>query len=201
MVRITSAIVVFSFVLAALASPLSKRTVAQVESDISNINDQVNSLNTAIEAFPDSGGSLSEALAIHTSATNLETAINSATSDTQAIYLHDLTLHSSSLIDVQATDPFSDADGQTILSQVQALEPNITSALQNIVEKKPAFEALPIGGIPALVEQDLQTLESDTSAFANALIANTPADLLDQANSIKSDIDSAFATAVAAYAS
>ncbi|THH14455.1 hypothetical protein EW146_g5883 [Bondarzewia mesenterica] len=200
MVRISSAIVVFPFVLAALASPLSKRTAAQVEYDISNIDNQVNVLNTAIEAFPDSGGSLVDALAIHTGATYLETAINSATSDTQARYLHDLTLHSSSLIDVQATNPFSDADGQTILSQLRALGSDIISALQHLVTKKSAFEASPISDIPTL-EQDLRTLESDTSAFEDAIIANTPADLLDQANSIKSDVDSALTKAVAAYAS
>jgi hypothetical protein len=39
-----------------------KRTVAQIEADIAIITQDVNNLNDAINSFPDSGGTLSEAL-------------------------------------------------------------------------------------------------------------------------------------------
>lgn len=119
----------------------------------------------------------------------------------------------------KATGPVDESDGQTIISAVEAFESTIVSALNTIVTEKAAFQALPIGGIPALVLQDLQTLNTDTTAFENALIASAPvspsgfswfefvitddsvlqADLVSQAQSISSSINAAFAAAIAAY--
>jgi len=168
--------------LTVIASPFNKRTVAQVEADIATINTDVNSLNTAINGFPATGGTLAEALAIHTDATNLETAITKGTTD------------------VQNTGAVSEADGTTILKSVQAIQPTIISALNGIVAKKAAFQALPLGGVPALVKADLNTLNTDTSAFEAALIAAAPADLVANATAIKTAIDAAFSNAIAAYA-
>ncbi|KAK7034600.1 hypothetical protein VNI00_012231 [Paramarasmius palmivorus] len=181
MVQILSSFVFVLSAAAAFASPV-KRDVATVKADIANIATQVTSLNNAIQAFPSSGGSLANALAIHNSAVSLDTAVKKATTD------------------VQATDPFSDADSADILASVEAIEPTIESALTGIVEKKPAFDALPIGGVSALVRQDLNNLNTDTLALADSLIAKASAGTVDQANTIKSNIASAFATAIAAYA-
>jgi len=60
------------------------------------------------------------------------------------------------------------------LNAVQGLEPAIISTLDDIVDKKPAFVALPIGGIPALVLQDLENLSASTVTFENALISKSP---------------------------
>lgn len=77
---------------------------------------------------------------------------------------------------------------------MQNLEPKILDALTVIAAKKPAFQgksvsphiashtfntcitlaALPIGGIPALILQDLTFLQGNVSAFADALIADSP---------------------------
>ncbi|KAL0568528.1 hypothetical protein V5O48_013455 [Marasmius crinis-equi] len=164
----------------ALATPF-KRDVATVKADIATISTQVNALDTSINAFPNTGGTLASALAIHNAAVTLDTSVKKAVTDTQA------------------TSAFSEADGQSILSSVEAIEPTILDALNGIVAKKAAFQALPIGGIPALVLQDLKNLNTDTGAFADALIAKSPADLVTQANQIKTTIANAFATAIAAY--
>lgn len=88
------------------------------------------------------------------------------------------------------------ADGTTILDDVSAISPVIQTALTNIVAKKPAFTSErhlrpptklysrdlkqhlalngEVGGILALVLQDLEDLNSNTTAFANALIADAP---------------------------
>ncbi|KAK1230748.1 hypothetical protein PQX77_006154 [Marasmius sp. AFHP31] len=164
----------------ALATPF-KRDVATVKADIAAISTQVTALDTAITNYPNPGGTLAQALAIHNSAVALDNSVKKGTTDTQA------------------TAAFSEADGQSILASVQALVPTIQHALQQIVAKKPAFDALPVGGIPALVLQDLRNLNTDTGAFADALIAKSPADLVTQANQIKTTIANAFATAIAAY--
>ncbi|CAA7268911.1 unnamed protein product [Cyclocybe aegerita] len=169
--------VILSFTGVALAV-----TVATVLSDIATISSQTTTLDNAIKAFPNTGGSLTSALAIHNDATNLVTSINQGTADVQAVPL-----------------PISESDGQSVLSAVQAFEPTILDALTQVVAKKAAFAALPIGGIPALVKQDLINLNASTFAFEAALISTAPTDLVPTATSIKSSIDAAFATAVAAY--
>ncbi|KAF9558589.1 hydrophobic surface binding protein [Agrocybe pediades] len=165
-------------VLASLVSAALSATIADVINDAHNISTQVTTLDNAINAFPNTGGSLVNALAIHTDAVNLGAAIDKGTAD---------------------VIPVSEADGTTILGIVQGFEPTILNALSGIVAKKPAFQALPIGGIPALVKQDLINLNASTSKFEAQLIASAPADLVASAKAIKASVDSAFATAIAAY--
>jgi len=171
------------FVLAHLAVASFAATVADVEADLNSISTQVTALDKAVTAFPNTGGSLLAALAIHTDAVNLGSAIDKGTTDTKAVPL-----------------PISETDGQTILNLVSSFEPTIEHALSQIIAKKPAFQALPIGGIPALVKQDLSNLSASTNALETALIASAPADLVAAATTLKNNINAAFAQAIAAYA-
>ncbi|KAJ7487852.1 hydrophobic surface binding protein [Mycena latifolia] len=180
MVQFSRLLLSFSLLAVAVTSPV-KRTVAQVEADIATISTQVTALDNAINAFPNTGGSLAAALAIHTDATSLETTLNKATTD------------------VTSTGTVDEADGRTILNSVEAFEPTILDALKGIAAKEPAFAALPIGGIPALILQDLQTLKTDTINFSNALIANAPSDLKSEATDLTNNITAGFNTAIAAY--
>ncbi|KAF7300049.1 Hydrophobic surface binding protein [Mycena kentingensis (nom. inval.)] len=159
------------------------RDAATVKTDITNIAAQVTTLDNNINAFPASGGTLTAALAIHNSAVALISTINGATTD------------------ATNAGAFSEDDGAEILASVEAIEPTIFDALEQIVVKKPAFQALPIGGLPALILQDLTNLKTSTVAFANALIADSPADLVDEATTLRDDIAAAFDTAIAAYSS
>lgn len=72
------------------------------------------------------------------------------------------------------TPPVDDADAEAILGQVQGFEGAILGALSGIVAKQAGFASLPIGGIPALIAQDLAILKTDTKTFENALIVDTP---------------------------
>ncbi|VDB92546.1 unnamed protein product [Peniophora sp. CBMAI 1063] len=165
----------------AIASPF-KRDAATVEADIATITSQVSALNDAITQFGTSK-SLTDALAIHSDAGTLETAINQATSDTNA------------------SDAFTEDEGATILSAIQNLEPNIIAALQNLDSQHDNFASQPIAGLDAVVESDLNTLNTDTTAFENALLSKAPADIQSQAQASVADINSAFQAAIATYAS
>ncbi|KAF8189788.1 hydrophobic surface binding protein [Mycena galopus ATCC 62051] len=178
MVQLARSLFSLCLIAVSFASPV-KRTVAQVEADIASISTQVNTLNAAINGFPASG--LVGALGINTDSTNLETTLNTGTTD------------------VKNTGPVDLADGTTILNDVAAIEPNIITALKDIASKASDFASLPIGGIPALVLSDLKTLKTDTDAFSGALIANAPAALVPEASSIQAAIDAAFTTAIAAF--
>ncbi|KAE9391946.1 hydrophobic surface binding protein [Gymnopus androsaceus JB14] len=173
---VSSFAILLAFVTACIAA------VYQVEEDIANIASQVTVIDSAIHAFPTTGGSLLEALEIHELATTLASALASTTTD------------------VVATGPVDDTDGQTILKEVEAFEPTIIDALISLAQKVPAFSALPLGGVLALIKQDVVDLDAETKNLENAMIADTPADLLAQAASITSAIDAAFATVGAAFA-
>jgi len=157
-----------------------KRSAATIEADIAKISTQVNSLDSSINAFPTTGGTLFQALAINTAASKLVTAIKSATTDTKA------------------TSSITAAEGQTIINDVKGFEPAILDALTAIVGKKAAFAALPINA-DGIVRADLKNLQTATSAFEAALIALAPTELKDDAQAISSSIDAAFVDAVAAY--
>ncbi|KAJ3576364.1 hypothetical protein NP233_g456 [Leucocoprinus birnbaumii] len=171
-------------VLASAVATAWGATVADVLTDLGNVKTQVTTLDNAINGFPNSGGTLTQALAIHTDATNTNSAVQATTSDANTV-----------------PTPVSESDGQSILTAIQGIEPIIEDALTAIVAKKAAFQALPVGGIPALVASDLSTLNASTNALENVLIAKAPADLQATAQAISGRINSAFATAIAAYAS
>ncbi|KAF7334745.1 Hydrophobic surface binding protein [Mycena sanguinolenta] len=157
----------------------TKRTVAQIEADLASISTQVTALDNDVKGFPASG--LAGALNINTAATNLESGLNTGTSD------------------VKANGPLDEADGTTILNDVLAIEPVIIDALTRIAAEEPEFAALPVAGIPALVLEDLETLKADIDEFVEAIMSTGPADLAGQATSIRNAIDAAFATAIAAF--
>jgi hypothetical protein len=68
MVQITRFLTVLSVAAAGLALTV-KRDAATVEADIARISTQVTTLDNAIEAYPLTGGTLLNALTIHTDAT------------------------------------------------------------------------------------------------------------------------------------
>ncbi|KAG6816485.1 hypothetical protein H0H87_005691 [Tephrocybe sp. NHM501043] len=70
--------------------------------------------------------------------------------------------------------PIADSDAQAILALIEALEPTIDDALLKIVARKAALVALPLGGLPALVKQDLANLNASTNGLESALIASAP---------------------------
>ncbi|KAF5393155.1 hypothetical protein D9757_001351 [Collybiopsis confluens] len=150
--------------------------LASVSADLHSIATQVTSLDNELKAFPTSGGNLVSALATGL-ASALAAAATAATN----------------------TGPVTEAEAQGILAIVEGFEPTILDSLTEIVAKKPGFDSLPLGGVSALVAQDLATLKTDTKNFENALVADTPADLLATAASLTSAIDAALATASAAY--
>ncbi|KAJ7455497.1 hydrophobic surface binding protein [Mycena latifolia] len=156
-----------------------KRTVKQIESDIANISSLVTILCDDINGFPASG--LAGALSIHPDIENLITAFNTATSD------------------IEATESISEADAQLILADVASILSFLENCTEQLITKRPNFAALPIGGLQALVLQDLESLKNAIDAFFRALNVSIPPDLAAQAGAIQTDSDSASAAAIAAF--
>ncbi|KAF5326736.1 hypothetical protein D9619_004688 [Psilocybe cf. subviscida] len=130
-------------------------TVATVLGDINTICSDASALNTAIVAFPNTGGSLVGALTIHTYAVNVDTAIRTTETDIKAL----------------TPLPISEADSEAICNALLAcIGPILETAFHNFVSKPPsAFTALPVGGLPALIKSDLTNVVTDLDALEDAL--------------------------------
>ncbi|KAJ7603571.1 hydrophobic surface binding protein [Roridomyces roridus] len=178
MVQISRILFAAYLVAAGFATPV-KRTVAQIEACIANVNTDLTTMGNAINGFPASG--LGGALAIHTAAGNLGTALSAGTSA------------------LVSTGSLSEADGQVIVGSISAMQSPILNLLNQLGKKKAGFAALPVGGIPAEVLADLQALKTKTTAFSAALIANSPAGQVSIATSIETTIIAGFNTAIAEY--
>ncbi|KAJ6454217.1 hydrophobic surface binding protein [Mycena sanguinolenta] len=184
MVLITRALHVLSIIAIGLALS-SKRDAGTIEADVATIASEVTTLDNAIEAFPLTGGTLLAALNIHSDAVALVNLFWA-----QGV----------SMIDF-ASEPLSEADCETILAAVEAIEPIILDALRDIIAKKPAFAALPIDGLTALILQDLENLEAATVDFTSALVDICPADLEPEEIQLSQNITAAFVPAIDAYSS
>ncbi|KAJ7797771.1 hydrophobic surface binding protein [Mycena leptocephala] len=179
MVQLSSFLVSLLLLAASVANPL-KRTVAQIEADIATITTQVSTLHSAVQAFPATG--LAGALGIHSDATALETTVNQAA------------------VDLKATGPLSEADASTIINSIVALEPTMLDALQQLIAKEPNFAALPVGGVTALIHQDLLGCLASETAWAQALFAVVPVDLQAKLTGL-TNISTALAAAISVYSS
>ncbi|KAF9473026.1 hydrophobic surface binding protein [Pholiota conissans] len=173
---IKSFLTILSFSAAALA------TVVKIEADITTLSTAVTSLDKSINAYPNTGGTVAGALVIHTEAQGLINDLGTATTDIQA---------TSGLLSL--------SDGKTILSSVQAIQPVILDALTVLVKKKAALQALPLGGVPAIVLADLKSLNTTAVKFADSLLKICPSALLPQATSIRDSVAVGFSGAIAGY--
>ncbi|KAJ7202479.1 hydrophobic surface binding protein [Mycena rebaudengoi] len=183
MVQITSFFAILSLAAAGLGSAIVlKRDAGTVEADLGVLAGLATTLDNAIIAFPLTGGTVDSALAIHNNATNFISGVNVATSD------------------ALAAGAFSEADGLAILNGAPSLSP-LFDALQGIIDKKAALDALPVTDIDAIILQDLQSAQSSLAAFGNALISDFPADLKAQATALRDNIVNAFVPAINAYSS
>ncbi|KAJ4412951.1 hypothetical protein N0V82_008634 [Gnomoniopsis sp. IMI 355080] len=167
-----------AFVLATAvsAATLAKRDVATVLTNLENIDTQTETLTAAINAWD---ASLLGALGVQSDVTNLETAITDATTEAET--------------EAQA----SSADSTTILSYVSdTLNPDIVAALDALTARESDFSALSLN---SLVLTDLETLQNDTDALGAALINVASSDTQAEAATLVSDIDAAFASAIAVF--
>ncbi|KAJ6603531.1 hydrophobic surface binding protein A-domain-containing protein [Mycena vulgaris] len=146
--------------------------VATVEADIDTLVRQVTA-----------NGSVDDALAIHADATSIINTLNTAASD------------------VEATGEFSEDDDTAILSAIETSVPTILGSLQDIMDKMPAFEALPICGFQVLFLQDLQSLQNASVGFGNALIHTAPSTLVANFTDLTNNIAAAFEPAITVYSS
>ncbi|KAF8589549.1 hypothetical protein K439DRAFT_367218 [Ramaria rubella] len=189
-----------------IKSPFGKRTVGEVRENIKAIVANVNKLDASVDAFPATGATLRQALAIQTLAIKLTLCAKTATND----------ILNSGLLD--------EAEVIDIVDKVKVIGPTITRILNNLVAKKKTVEALfSIGGIaaPMVVGLAVKTLSEEYNVslrggsarvctvekmliccgkgFTVALLSKAPLDLRPGITAVKAPVDVAFEEAIATY--
>ncbi|KAG5651321.1 hypothetical protein H0H81_009094 [Sphagnurus paluster] len=192
--RLSSFIFFASLVASGFAS-----TAADFKADIATISSRLQTLEKAVTAFPVTGGTFLQAFAIHNSAVDLATALQSCAKDTKAV----------------TPTPFSSNDGREILTAAENLEGTMYHAIDGIIARKDQFFKVPFGY--SYIQGDISNMGSSLKNVEDALISASPVSLLissslailrvhlDQisllaeANEFKSRIDNGFASAAAAF--
>ncbi|KAJ6554550.1 hypothetical protein B0H19DRAFT_1154019 [Mycena capillaripes] len=175
-------------ILGLILNPVKGMTTAeQTEEDISALTVDTNEYDSAINAFPASG--LVGALNIHNLAGIVESDIMVVASDTVP----------GGMSGSPPPWEYSETDSGAIVSVVKVWEADLQTALTQLVGKQPSFAALPIGGIPALILQDLKNLNADVTTMGNNLVNAVDPAFQANVSMVFSSLQGSFETAITAY--
>ncbi|KUL86490.1 hypothetical protein ZTR_04259 [Talaromyces verruculosus] len=155
------------------AGPIVKRSVL---TDLQTVYSKVQTLDSDITSW---NGQLLTALPLLTDVNTLETDIKTATTDTNN------------------SAAFGDADSASIASETQSLSTLIVTTLDDLVAQASKVAAV---GLTGTVESSLEDLKTLSDGLITAIESKIEASYLPTATSVAAAIDSAFATAIAAYA-
>ncbi|RAK94554.1 hypothetical protein BO79DRAFT_132064, partial [Aspergillus costaricaensis CBS 115574] len=160
------------------ATPILRRDAITVQNDVNQrIVPGITTLTNDVNAFPSSG--LAGSVAIHTDFQNLISSVNHATTDTNS------------------AGSLDDESGAAILNSLQAVPPSLSNLLGALGTEVSAWSAVPGGA--SLILGDLQSLNTASDNFADALTTNGPASISDQVAAIKTFIDNSFTYTEAAF--
>lgn len=170
--------------LLAVASPVVKRDAASITSAITQIETNINTLNTTLNGF-NKGDlfAIAEVLSIQKETDNLGDSISAATNA------------------AKASAPLSDTDSGTVAVAVVNLQPQIFSLLNNIQSKKPAFDSavLGVGSVSPQVKQSLQKQKQLSGDLGKAITAKLTPTYAAFAPTINQQIADAFDKAIATF--
>ncbi|KAJ0117407.1 hydrophobic surface binding protein a [Diaporthe amygdali] len=159
----------------AVASPIDKRTAAEIETDIATISSDLTSFNTAINAFT---GSLLQALSLLTSYNTLASATTTATSE------------------ITSTGALAASDSATIYASVSSLTTQISDTLSDATAKESVVAS---SGYTSSVCSALSTLSTDSDAFFTALEGTIDSAYTSQVDALQATVASGFASTISAY--
>lgn len=147
-------------------------------SGLSEIDSYVGTVGSRVNSWQPSDG-YGAALKIHATEQEVE----------------DLIVEATSKCDLGGQISSSQAD--TILGGLDSLVPNIESALRAVVQKKPAFDSVPL--VTRLVATDVQNLFAKTYSLENKLLADMPDSRKQEVTEDINRINYAFSAAYRAY--
>ncbi|TFK37846.1 hypothetical protein BDQ12DRAFT_723921 [Crucibulum laeve] len=126
-------------------------TVAQEQSDIQALSSMVTAAHNTVVGVPNAGLTLTQALALHNSLVNLDTAVEKVISD------------------IQAGCTLTSGEAAALAAAIEVFLALLCDIIQVLGTKKAAFQALSIGVIPGLILQDVKMLYADLITFLNLI--------------------------------
>ncbi|KAG6884735.1 hypothetical protein C0993_008646 [Termitomyces sp. T159_Od127] len=176
-------------VVASLVAASVAQTFSMFEDNLKmKVVPAMNNLNATIHEFPMMGGrTVKKAMAIHYSVMDLVDAANSITDimNVGSYISVCISQCSNRLFKKKMTSKFSDEEGMKILSDFQGMKPTFMDAMQGMVARMPALNALPRGGVTSLVEKDLEDLKSCAEAFITAFNDHVSPEMVKEAEPLE----------------
>ncbi|KAF8062190.1 hypothetical protein FPV67DRAFT_1452081 [Lyophyllum atratum] len=160
-------------------------SITDVLAGIALLTSLTTALNDAITEFPGTGGTLLQALSLHTATTTLAAAIDTTTA--------------------AVPKALTESDARFILDAMEGLTPTIIAILDNITAKKDTVMALPFSfpligmGAAALVKKDVTSVAASTAALENALLSASPESIRQEGSDLRDLLDAAFANTIVTY--
>ncbi|KAF8672538.1 hypothetical protein AX14_005548 [Amanita brunnescens Koide BX004] len=174
MVKLSSALLVFAtLAVSVFASPIEHRDVNKVKADLRQVERDITTFDAAVNG-------LSTPFTVG-QAVQLRAQIGSFARDVDQ-----------STRDVKDVNSVSESDARDIIGEVNNFVPNILDVLRKIEAKKDILLSLPIPGINGIILSSLQDLHQRSTALSDALINAAPADLKNQAEQLKNEVEAEF---------
>ncbi|KAF9254304.1 hypothetical protein L218DRAFT_1006923 [Marasmius fiardii PR-910] len=173
------------FIGSAFTTPLTRRSVADVQNNINIISVGFTTLGNTTTAFPNATEPLAAALFVRAVMKDVGLSLEKGKEALDII-----------------KQPFNDTDGPAIYDAIEALQPAVINAMQAFVDRKAAFQSLSFGGdsMPVIILQDLQALAGVNLDFLNKVNSgshpNNEARALNATTPIYRAIDGAIAVYV-----
>lgn len=146
--------------------------------DLSTIDSYVKDVASRVSRWQPSDG-YGAALRIHATEQKVEGLIEEATST------------------CKFGSEISTSQADTILNGMDPLVSNIESALSAVIQKKPAFDSVPL--VTPLVSSDIQHLYAKTYGLENTLLSDVPDSRREKATTYMNRINSAFSAVYRTY--
>lgn len=164
------------FVLLGMASAAPvKRSVAAIQSAVSTVSEQLNTLDTDVKVFT---GSILQGLSLVGDVTTLESDITTATTD------------------VTSTGALSAADSGSVYTSLTSLATLISTVLADVQSKASTVAS---AGFTSLVLGALKGLQSDADGFFTAIESTVDPSYASQVTALGTSVDTVFAAAIAVY--
>ncbi|KJA28755.1 hypothetical protein HYPSUDRAFT_618359 [Hypholoma sublateritium FD-334 SS-4] len=157
-------------------------TFAEIELQLGFVSSNSTNWDNLLNAFPTTGGSLTEAIDILIAGQNFADSLSTVAELTAA------------------NGPLNVANATEILNTVLMCMETLQNSLFVIAAKEPALVGLPSGiMVQGFTHDILELLNASSIEFANSFIGVAPASLLPIDTAIRTDVSEAFATAIDAF--
>ncbi|KAJ3553251.1 hypothetical protein NP233_g12689 [Leucocoprinus birnbaumii] len=167
----------------AFATVFAASSVTNLANTITVIDNKVGNLEELLQAFPNTGGTLEQAIALHNSVHDVLKAIDNTKTAVDVI-----------------DHVVSITDSEEIINRFRDLESVIQSALRALGDKKNSICSIGIGRVSAVIQLDIQQLLDAVVGVTESLLAKCAADCTARGRAVSINIQEILTTGIKLFA-